>query len=53
MKRKTFFTFAYRPNYIDQINDLVKLAREERWDFLNDSQSTPHQILVNYGTLKA
>lgn len=48
MQRVSFFSFAYRPNFEDQINNLVKLAREERWDFLKDEQRVPHQILVNY-----
>ena len=48
MRRETFFDFAYRPNFREQIENLVSLAREERWDFLTDPQNTPHQILVNY-----
>lgn len=48
MSRETFFQFAYRPKYREQIEDLVKLARTERWDFQVDKQTTPHQILVNY-----
>lgn len=48
MSKKSFFTFAYRPNYPQKIEDLVSLARSERWDYANDSQDVPHQILVNY-----
>ncbi len=48
MKRQSFFAFAFRPNFVDQIDHLAELAREERWDFLNDPQRVPHQILVNY-----
>lgn len=48
MARETFFSFAYRPDYDVQIENLVQLARTERWDFLNDQQTVPHQILVNY-----
>lgn len=48
MPRLPFFSFCYRPNFRQQIEDLALLARPERWDFLKDSQDTPHQILVNY-----
>lgn len=48
MKRQSFFKFSYLPNYADHIESLVKLARPERWDFLHDKQSVPHQILTNY-----
>lgn len=48
MNQETFFTFAYRPNYQQQIESLASLAREERWDYLQDTQGVPHQILVNY-----
>lgn len=43
-----FFDFAYRPNFEQQIDNLAKLAREERWDYLHDKQTVKHQILVNY-----
>ena len=48
MRRESFFSFAYRPDYTHQIENLVSLARPERWDFIRDTQSIPHQILVNY-----
>ncbi len=48
MKRTQFFTFCYRPDFQQQIENLSQLAREERWDYLNDRQNIPHQILVNY-----
>ena len=48
MARQSFFTFCYRPDYAQQIEDLVALARPERWDYQKDSQDVPHQILVNY-----
>lgn len=48
MSKKTIFQFAYLPNYQKQIEDLIQLARSERWDYLHDHQDVPHQILVNY-----
>ena len=48
MAREKIYQFAYLPNYQQKIEDLVQLARKERWDYLNDKQSMPHQILVNY-----
>lgn len=48
MERISFFSFAYRPNYKGQIENLVDLARPERWDYTKDPQSVPHLILVNY-----
>lgn len=48
MKKESFFSFAYRPDFNNQIEALVALARPERWDYLRDHQQRPHQILVNY-----
>jgi len=48
VNRVSFFDFAYRPNFRDQIDDLMSQAREERWDYIHDNQSVPHQMLVNY-----
>lgn len=48
MARQSFFSFSYRPNFQQQIEDLTQLARSERWDYLTDKQDVPHQILVNY-----
>lgn len=48
MARQSFFSFAFRPNYQQQIENLVALARSERWDYIKDPQDVPHQILVNY-----
>lgn len=48
MSRTNFYQFCYRPDYATQIENLVNLARSERWDYLHDQQSVPHQILVNY-----
>ena len=41
-------SFAYLPSYGDQIESLIKLARDERWDYVRDHQEVPHKILVNY-----
>lgn len=48
MGRQSFFSFCYLPDYAQKIEYLVALARQERWDYLNDKQDVPHQILVNY-----
>lgn len=48
MVRQSFFDFSFRPNYQQKIEDLVMLARNERWDYTKDPQNVPHQILVNY-----
>ena len=48
MARQSFFNFCFRPDYTQQIEDLVALARPERWDYLKDPQDVPHKILVNY-----
>jgi len=48
MARQTFFYFCYRPDFQQQIENLVALARPERWDYLTDRQQVPHQVLVNY-----
>lgn len=48
MARETIFRFAYLPDFKQQIENLVGIARKERWDYQNDPQNVPHQILVNY-----
>lgn len=48
MPRQQIFEFAYLPDYKNQIEKLIALARDERWDYLKDPQDVPHQILVNY-----
>lgn len=40
--------FCYLPDYNDKIEELVQLARKERWDYQTDLQDVPHKILVNY-----
>lgn len=48
---KNYLSFRYNcftPNYPDQIESLLKLARPERWDYLHDQQDVKHKILVNY-----
>lgn len=44
------FRFAYVENFESQIETLMILARNERWDYQNDPQKVKHQILVNYIT---
>ncbi len=46
--RTPFYMFCYLPEYDKQIENLVNLARPERWDNLHDPQSRPHQVLINY-----
>ena len=48
MKDFNLKSFAYLPNYEDQIENLKALAREERWDYIRDLQDVKHKILVNY-----
>ena len=48
MARQTIYNFAFLPDYQSQIQSLVALARQERWDYLSDKQDYPHQILRNY-----
>lgn len=49
MKERTqIFQFAYLPEYRQKIEELMQLARSERWDYLQDQSPHPHQILVNY-----
>lgn len=48
MARQQIQEFAYLPDYSTHIEGLVSLARPERWDYLNDTQDVPHQILRNY-----
>lgn len=48
MERQSIFSFSYLPNYKTQIDSLSQLARNERWDYLHDTQDVPHQVLVNY-----
>ena len=46
--RLHFFQFSYLPEYDQKIEDLVALARPERWDYIKDPQEVNHKILVNY-----
>ena len=48
MAKRNIFQFAYLPDYKRKIDDLVNLARTERWDYITDHQDYPHQILRNY-----
>lgn len=48
MSRQPFFSFCFLPDYTQHIENLVSLARPERWDYLRDTQDVPHQVLVNY-----
>lgn len=48
LKEFSLTNFCYLPDYKDKVEDLVKLARNERWDYKTDPQDVPHKILVNY-----
>lgn len=45
---KHISTIAFLPNYSEQISDLIKLARDERWEYTTTPDARPHQILVSY-----
>lgn len=48
MEAKNIYDFAFLPDYSNKIEELAKLAREERWDFLRDEDPRVHPILHNY-----
>lgn len=49
MKTKfSIYSFAFLPDYDAQIENLLNLARSERWDYVHDSSPFKHPVLRNY-----